>query len=54
LVLRTDPLDVSGAAKRFATDHAGKNAVIIIDTLCWHVPAGADRGLPGAVVAWRG
>jgi RecA-family ATPase len=33
LVLRTDPLNASEAAKRFATDHAGKNPVIIIDTL---------------------
>ncbi|GAB1813790.1 AAA family ATPase [Mycobacterium sp. MUNTM1] len=33
LVLRTDPLDASEAAKQFATDHAGTNPVIMIDTL---------------------
>jgi RecA-family ATPase len=45
LVLRTDPLDASGAAKQFATDHAGTNPVIIIDTLARIRPArkrGAD------------
>jgi RecA-family ATPase len=33
LVLRTEPLDALEAAKQFATDHAGKNPAIIIDTL---------------------
>jgi RecA-family ATPase len=33
LVLRTDPLDAMEAAKQFATDHAGENPVIIVDTL---------------------
>jgi RecA-family ATPase len=45
LVLRTDPLDVREAAKQFATDHAGTNPVIIIDTLARIRPArkrGAD------------
>jgi RecA-family ATPase len=45
LVLRTDPLDASEAANQFATDHAGTNPVIIIDTLVRIRPArkrGAD------------
>ena len=45
MVLRTDPLDASEAAKQFATDHAGTNPVIIIDTLARIRPArkrGAD------------
>jgi RecA-family ATPase len=45
LVLRIDPLDASDAAKQFATDHAGTNPVIIIDTLARIRPArqrGAD------------
>jgi RecA-family ATPase len=33
LVLWTDPLDASEAANQFATDYAGKNPLIIIDTL---------------------
>lgn len=33
LVLRTDPLDAMEAVKQFATDHADRNPVIIIDTL---------------------
>jgi RecA-family ATPase len=33
LVLWTDPLDAIEAAKQFATDHAGRNPLIIIDTL---------------------
>jgi RecA-family ATPase len=33
LVLWTDPLDASGAARQFATDYAGTNPLIIIDTL---------------------
>jgi len=33
LVLRTDPLEAREAAKQFATDHEGKNPLIIIDTL---------------------
>jgi RecA-family ATPase len=33
LVLWTDPLDALEAAKQFATDHAGRNPLIIIDTL---------------------
>lgn len=33
LVLRTDPLDAIEAAKQFATDHAGRNPLIIIDTI---------------------
>lgn len=33
LVLVTDPLDAIDVAKQFATDHASKNPLIIIDTL---------------------
>jgi hypothetical protein len=33
LVLWTDPLEASGAAKLFATDHEGENPLVIIDTL---------------------
>src|ERR1700757_2287388 len=45
LVMRTDPLNAREAAKQFATDHAGTNPVIIIDTLARIRPArkrGAD------------
>jgi RecA-family ATPase len=33
LVLRIDPLDATDVAKQFATDQAGKNPLLIIDTL---------------------
>jgi RecA-family ATPase len=33
LVLQADPLDAQELAKQFATDHAGRNPVVIIDTL---------------------
>jgi RecA-family ATPase len=33
LLLRTDPLDAMEVAKQFATDQAGKNPLLIIDTL---------------------
>ena len=39
LVLQTDPLDASEKAKQFATDHAGTNPVIMIDTLACIRPA---------------
>ncbi|OBK44853.1 AAA family ATPase [Mycobacterium sp. 1081908.1] len=43
LLLRTDALDASGAAKQFATDHAGKNPVIVIDTLARIRPTRGPR-----------
>jgi hypothetical protein len=33
--------------------HTSSEVATIIGARCWHVPAGTDRGLPGAVVAWR-
>jgi len=45
LVLWTDPLDALEMAKKFVTDNAGKNPVIVIDTLARVRPArrrGAD------------